>query len=113
MYASSSFQVHEIQKIQGVDKKIRISQRSHENYSLYIPIRIVSRNDEYLVSPDQEVAKDLVVEFLAFLMINDNENNEIIIGVKEEVFETLIPILKNYPYFFQKELHQERKIKEN
>jgi len=91
-YSSNSFQVHEIQ---GKDR-VMISHYTSGKYMMDFQVRIASRNDEYLV-PRVYLNKPLVVEFLAFLKISDNNKKEITIGVKEEVFETLIPILKSYP----------------
>ena len=93
LFAPHVFKLHEIM---GKDTQ-RLSQYSKGNDSSYSQVRIVSGNDEYLVPPFLEMNSSLVVDFLAFGKIIDNQINEIIIGVKKEVFESLIPILKSYP----------------
>ncbi len=99
-FAPNVFTLHEIQ---GGKETQRLSQYSKGNDSLYSQVRIVSRNDEYLVPPFLEINSSLVVEFLAFGKIIDNDNNEIIIGVKREVFESLIPFLKSLDPELQEE----------
>ena len=92
-YSKNSFQVHEIQ---GKDRPQMISHSTGGKHQIDVQVRIVSRNDEYLV-PRVHLNRPLVVEFLAFGKITDQNNEEVIIGVKKEVFETLIQILKNHP----------------